>query len=501
MIRQVQTLSLLSALLLGTTVLGALPRAHAAELAIAAGADPVSLDPRKTWVAQGYSINAHVFEPLVFREEKDGNVLLIPVLATSWKQLDPTRMEFTLREGVKFHNGEPFNAKAAAYTLTSIMDKAFVTNLKTWLSDIESIEATEEYKLVIKTKYQTRGLLNSLAQVPIVAPEAAKSSDFEKKPIGTGPYEIVSYVPSSLVVIEKFDGYWGTPGEAAKITFRVMPENSTRLAALEAGEVQVAENLPPDKLGGLRRNSELSVVFTPTLRVDYLVLNHRNPMMANAKFREAISLGIDREAIVENLLGGTTKVANSISPPGTIGYDASLPNYAYDPKRAKQLLTEAGYKGEPIKMGAPIGRYSMDKQVNEAVAGMLGEIGLNVQLETLAFASYIPKYNEGAYDLSFIGQTDFTVNPHKHWNSLFYTPSAVNKYSNPEMDKIIEAAREELDDAKASEIFKKGQALQQKEFGGALPLYYEPQLIGLRASVKGFSPRLDEYIIVKSVKN
>lgn len=499
LIRRLRTLTVVSSVLLGSTFLS-LGQALAFDLAVAAGADPVSLDPRKTWVAQGYSINAHVFEPLVFREEKDGNVVLVPILAESWSQKSPTELELKIREGVTFHNGEALDANAVAYTISSIQDEKFVTNLKLWLRSITDVEVTGPYTLVLKTDSPTRGVLNMLAQVPIVAPEAAKSADFEKQPIGTGPYKITSYVPSGQVVIEKNPDYWGTPGEADKITFRVMPENSTRLAALEAGEVHLAENLPPDKLPALRDDEQLQVVYTPTLRVDYMVMNFRNPLMQDIKFREALSLAIDRQGIVDNLLGGMTKAANSISPPGTIGYDASLPVYAYDPERAKALLAESGYKGEPIKVGGPAGRYVMDKQVTEAVAGMLQAIGVNVEVETLAFSSYIPKYNEAAYDLAFIGQTDFTINPQRHWGALFHSPVAINKYSNPEMDRLIDAATVELDDAKAVELFKEAQALAAREFGGALPLYYEPQLIGLSADVEGFMPRLDEYIIVTNVK-
>ena len=500
LIKPFRTLALLGGVLLWSTFLSVAPPATAFELSVASGADPSTLDPRKTWVAQGYSINAHVFEPLVFRAEKDGKVELVPLLAESWERISPTEILFKIRKGIKFHNGETLDAAAAAYTITSIQDETFITNLKLWVRDIESVKVTAPYELLIKTKKKTRGLLNQLVQVSIVAPEAAKSPDFEKKPIGTGPYKVASYVPNGQVVIEKNSDYWGTAGEADKITFRIMPETSTRLAALEAGEVHVAENLPPDKLDILRPNKELQVVYTPTLRVSFLVMNFRNPLMAKRKFRQAISLAIDRQGIVDHLLGGTTKAANSISPPGTIGYDASLPVYAYDPERAKALLKEAGYKGEPIKLGGPMGRYSMDKQVTEAIGGMLEAVGINTVVETLAFSSYIPKYNDGAYDLSFIGFTDFTINPHKHWSSFFYSPNAINSYANAEMDKIIEAASVELDDGKAAELFKQGQALQRKEFGGALPLYYEPQLIGLRANVEGFVPRLDEYIINSTVK-
>ncbi|MDB4895626.1 MAG: hypothetical protein JWN15_1888 [Firmicutes bacterium] len=467
------------------------------ELAVASGADPVDLDPRKTWVGPGYSMNAHLFEPLVFRKQTGDKMEIYPLLAESWKTVDPTTWEFKIRSGVKFHDGETLDAAAVAYTLTSIMDKDFTTQLKTWTNDIAKVEAKDAATLVITTKYPTRALLNSLAQVPIVAPQAAREmgAEFTKKPVGTGPYKIVSYTPNSSVIVERFDGYWGEKGKAKKITFRIMPENATRMAALEAGEVQIAENLSPDKLEKLKSNGALDVIYTPTLRVDWLVLQFTNKQVANLKFRQALSLAIDRDSLVKNILSGTTVVANSVSPPGTIGYDKSLPPFAYNLEKAKQLLQESGYGGEPIKMGAPIGRYSMDKQVNEAVAGMFKKLGVNVQFEALAWSAFIAKANEGQYDVYFIGQTDFTLNPTSHWRSMFYSQTARGKYNNPRVDQIIDQSAAELDDAKVIKLYQEGQKILYDDLA-ALPLYYEPQLIGVSKKLKGFVPRLDEYVIV-----
>jgi peptide/nickel transport system substrate-binding protein len=349
------------------------------EIKIASGADPINMDPRKTWVGPGYSINAHILEPLVFREEVDGSVQLYGVLAENWEQRDDVTWVFNLREGVQFHNGEPFTAEAVKFTIESIMDPEFITPLKTWLSDVEKVETEGDYTVVITTKYPTRGLLSSLAQVSIVEPKAVgeMGADYNLLPVGTGPYKIVSYTPNNQVVVERFADYWGEPGKPDKITFRIMPENATRLAALESGEVLLAEGMPPDKLGTIRNNPGLDVAYTPTLRVDFIVIQHDRPWMNNLKFRQAMSYAIDRESIVNNILGGATVVANSPSPPGTIGYNAELPPLEYNPEKAKQLMAEAGYNGEPIIFGAPIGRYAMDKQVGEAIAGMLIEAGIN----------------------------------------------------------------------------------------------------------------------------
>jgi peptide/nickel transport system substrate-binding protein len=483
---------------------GATPAATVGDfdLFVASGADPVSLDPRKTFVGPGYSINAHAFEALAFRRElEDGTVEVYPVLAESWEQIDPTTLQFTLRQGVKFHNGEDFNADAVVFTITTIQDPDFTTSLKTWTNDIESVEAIDEYTVQIKTPTEIRGLVNSLVQIPIVAPGAAEElgEAFDREPVGTGPYRIASYEPNSAVVMERFEDYWGDPGQAATITFRILPENATRLAALQAGEVDIAEALPPDKLEEVEADENLSVVSSPTLRVDFLVPHHERPIMQNRDFREAMSLAIDRQAIVDSLLSGTTEPANSISPPGTIGYDAEAPVYEYDPDRAKELLEASGYNGEEVFMGGPSGRYVMDRQVTEAIAAMLQDVGINIKLEVVEWSAFRAKTAEDAYDLYFIGITDFTLNPVSHWG-MFHTGESEDygSYSNPEMDAIIEEAAKTLDDEAASELFLRGQRLQREEYG-AIPLYYEPQLIGVNQRVQGFVPRLDEYVIVRDV--
>lgn len=472
------------------------------ELFVASGADPVSLDPRKTFVGPGYSINAHAFEALAFRRElDDGSIEIYPVLAESWEQVDPTTLQFTLRQGVKFHNGEDFTADAVVFTIETIRQEDFTTSLKTWTNSIESVEAIDDYTVAIKTPTQIRGLINSLVQIPIVAPGAAQElgDAFDREPVGTGPYRITSYTPNSEVTMERFDGYWGEPGKAAAITFRILPENATRLAALQAGEVDIAEALPPDKLEEVDGSDDLEVVSSPTLRVDFLVPNHNTPIMQNRDFREAMSLAIDRVAIVDSLLSGTTEPANSISPAGTIGYDSEAPVYEFDPDRAKELIEQSGYDGSPIAMGGPSGRYVMDRQVCEAMAAMLEDVGINVDLEVLEWSSFNGKREEGGFDVFFIGITDFTLNPVQHWG-MFHSErsSTYGNYANPEMDEVIEEAAQTLDDEAAIELFLRGQQLQREEYG-SIPLYYEPQLIGINKRIQGFEPRLDEYVIVTNV--
>lgn len=465
------------------------------ELNVASGADPISLDPRLTWVGSGYSINYHVMEPLVFRQIEGNKVNIYGVLAEKWEQRDNLTWVFYLRQGIKFHNGEPLTAKAVKFTMDSIMDPNFKTPLKTWLTDVEEVTTEGDYTVVIKTKYPTRGLLSSLAQVSIVEPKAVASmgSAYNTKPVGTGPYKVESYIPNNQVVLERFDEYWGKKGKAKKITFRIMPENSTRLAALQAGEVDIAESLPPDKVAEVESKEGLAVMSTPTLRVDFLTIQHDRPWLKELKFRQAISYAIDRQSIVDNILGGTTVVASSPSPPGTIGFNEELPPFEYNVEKAKQLLKEIGYNGEPITYGAPSGRYAMDRQINEAVAAMLQSAGINVQLEILDWSSFYPK--KDSYDMYYIGQTDFTINPNKHYDSVYYSKTATTFYKNEQVDALLEEAIQTMDDAAAAEIYKKVQQLLVDDMA-SIPLHYEPSLIGVSKKLSGFKTRLDEYVVL-----
>lgn len=467
-------------------------------LIIATGADPTSLDPRKTWSGPGYSMNAHMLEPLVFRKIEDGQVSIVGVLAEEFENIDELNWRFTLREGVTFHNGEPLTAEAVKYTFETILDPDFGSPLAQWIADIDEITTDGDLIVNIKTKTPTRGLLGGLTQVPIIEPSAAEKlgDEFNVNPVGTGPYEMVEYRANNSVQLKRFDDYWGEPGVSESIQFMIMPENAVRLAALQRGDVHIAENISADKVNEVNDDPNLELHLTETLRVNMLVTNFDNEWMEKQEFRDALSLAIDRELLVDNILGGNTIPASSVSPPGTIGFNDDLPVYEHDMDEARSLLEQIGYDGSPIKMGVPSGRYAMDRQMGEAVAGMFQDAGVNIDLEVLEFSSFVPKSNEGYYDIHYIGAADLTVNPYLHWQGYYHSEDAEGGYSNPEVDALMEQSIQTIDDDEAIKIFRELQEILYKE-KPTMPLYYEPHMVGVRKGVKNFSPRLDEYIIVR----
>lgn len=469
-------------------------------LRIACGADPVNMDPRKTWVGSGYSINYHIAEPLVFRQyDEAGNVSFYGVLAESWEQPDELTWQFNLRQGVTFHNGEPFTSSDVKFTIESMLEEDFISSVKTWMSDVASIETPDESTVVITTKTPARGFLASICQVPIVSEKAVTEmgdEEFNLQPVGTGPYVCASYTANSEVVLERYDGYWGKAGQADRMIFRIMPESSTRVAALKAGEVDIAENIPTDKVAELNDTEGLSVQTVATTRVDFMGYTiGQNKWIDQKEFRQAISLAIDRQLIVDTILGGTTVTAKSVSPVGSIGYDETLSERPYDPEQAKQLLADIGYDGSVITMGGCNGRYAMDSQVVQAVADMLMAVGINVELTVLDWSSYQPKRLE--FDFWYIGQTDFTNDPGQHWSTTFLAGNDTG-YSNPEVDELVAQANATMEEEGARALYQQAARILVDD-EASCPLFLEPSIIGVSDKVQGLTLRSDEYLILTDV--
>jgi peptide/nickel transport system substrate-binding protein len=310
----------------------------------------------------------------------------------------------------------------------------------------------------------------------------------------------VSYTPGSEVVIEQYPDYWGKQNGPKTIDWRIMPEASSRIAAVQSGEVQVAENIPPDQLSTLKSSSDIEILSASTMRVIMMVPLLTNEWMQNADFRHGLSLAIDRESLVTDLLGDTTEVANSVSPPGTVGHNADLKPYPYDPKEAAGLIEKSGYDGSVIRVGAPQGRYQMDAQVGEAIAEMLKKVGVNVQFTALPWSEYSGQAAKGtdAFDFYFLGTTDFTLYPTGYYNGLFHCQLGRNYYCDKDLTAKIDASASLLDDDEAAAAYKEIQEIAYDDLP-IMPLYWEPAITAVSKDIGGFHLRMDEYIVVTEV--
>ena len=471
--------------------------AQAAELIVASSSDPGHLDPRVEAGVPGWAMFQHMFDGLVWRNERTDP---LPWLVTKWEQVNPTTLRWTLRRGVKFHNGEEFTAESVKLTIEQIAAPASRHPSRPRLQAIREIKIQDAYTVDLITERPNRPLLRNSTSIHSMSPKAFRElgDKFGTNPVGTGPYKFVEYRPGQHVIMEANPGYWGKKPAFSRIRYRFIPENGTRIAALEAGEVMLINNVPPDQLPRLKANPNLRVVVSPTYRVMFVGLRCDRAPFSDKRVRQAMNYAVDREALTKGVMGGLAPISRAPLPDGIFGFNPNLPPYKYDPERAKKLLAEAGASGATVNMGVPVGRYLLDKQVGEAVAGFLEEVGLKVKLETAAWSSYISevtKYEKSKYDAFMFGYAPTTGEPDHLIGDHFYSKAPKRTlYNNPEVDRLIVETRESFDTAKVQAAYGKLQEIVWDECPWIF-LYEQPDINAINKKLKWTGGRRDEYVL------
>ncbi|MER9138907.1 ABC transporter substrate-binding protein [Mesorhizobium sp. M0830] len=376
------------------------------DLALANKADDTL---RIVWGVDGVMVNADnyygatrtgiwfdkmVFDTLIDRDPLTGDYK--PNLATAWKWIDDTTLEFTLRQGVKFHNGEPFGADDVVYTYNTVAHDDGV-KFKRIVSWIDKVEKVDQYKVRIHTKGPFPQAIEFLAgPMPIYPNEYYKSvgsAGMSNKPIGTGPLKVVEMKPGNEYVLIRNDDYtWGSPKGAAKIKnviVREIPDAQTQVAEIMSGGADVSADMTPDLVKQLKDAPGVAAANAETYRVFYMGLDAmgrtKTPAIQDIRVRQALNYAIDRKAIVENLMAGAARVIDTPCHPLQFGCDqAAAVKYPYDPKKAKALLAEAGFKdGLELPIYAEAPAYEA-----EAVMGYLAAVGIKTTLNRLPWEAY-----------------------------------------------------------------------------------------------------------------
>src|SRR6266705_4226970 len=320
------------------------------ELVVAQGGDIAKFDPHFSTASTEIRWRFTVFDNLTSRHP-DGK--LYPGLATEWKLQGQTAWAFKLRQGVKYHNGDPFTSADAKYSIERTYDPAAKTMVATALSTIDRIEAPDPYTLVIQTKKPDPLLPARLGFyagqiVPKKYLESVGGETFNAKPVGTGPVSFVSWVKDDKAVFDANPGYWGGKIDVDRWTMRSIPETSPRIAALLKGEVDIIVQVPPDQEDRIKANSSTKVEGALYAGLYCLGVNAKRPPLDNPLVKQALSLAIDRDLIVKELWKGRGIVPRQPIAKGDNHFDSKLPQLAYNPKEAKEPLKKAGYKGEEI---------------------------------------------------------------------------------------------------------------------------------------------------------
>lgn len=468
-------------------------------LRVALGSMVAAMDPNaRTSGPPSTVVFYPIFDTLVATDAQ-GNP--VPGLATTWRNAAPDTWELDIRQGVRFSNGEAFDAAAAKWTLDRVLKPENRQVVRARIATIKAVEAIGTHRLRIVTDKPDPILPRRLASVFMLPPahfQRVGEQEFANRPIGTGPFEVAAFQPSASVTLRAVEGSWRGKPQLREIVLRSIPDASTRVAALRAGEVHLAENIPPDLARQLGQGGT-RVVANTIGQVNLIILNTRNPALADRRVRQALNLAVDKEAIVQQLLSGYGEVTGQLVASNGVGHDPAIQPYPYDTARARRLLQEAGVRNLDIRIHTTQGLQLMDREVSEAVAGYLSAVGVNATIEVLETAAYVDAYHGGRMDPAFfIGWWYFPAMDGDFvfvWNQSSRPQARIH---NAEFDRLYAASTAEMDGEKRKALLQQMGRLLHEEAAGIF-LYHPRQTYGVRAEVSGFEPRPDRVIHFDSI--
>jgi peptide/nickel transport system substrate-binding protein len=466
------------------------------QIVIAQGADPTTLDPHMHAENYTFAIVHNLFDHLVQRSVKNGQLAHDPELATSWTIVNPTTWEFKLRHGVKFHDGEDFNGDAVKFSIERVLNPAQKARWRWAFADIDRVDVVDAYTVRIVTKRPLPTLITNLAfAMPIVPPKYVKEKGdayVATHPVGTGPFKFVRWSKDEQMVLEANEGYWRGAPKVKQLIFRPIPDESTRVAALMTGQVDIARGVPPNLVKQIESNPRTRVAKVPSaLNIAMPLDTIKEGPLRDKRVRQAINHGVDKENIIRSILEGNGSAVGGTLTPVMFGYDPNIKPYPYDPERAKRLLAEANYpQGISLTLNVPSGRYLKDKEVGEAIAGQLQKIGVRAQLVVQEWGTYVTKMPDGLSPMYMIGwagtwDADGTMFP------LLHTGERFSRWSNPEFDRILDAARVTLDQNERLKLYSQAGRLVHEE-APWLFLFNGMDIYGVNRAVTDWEPTSDE---------
>ena len=427
------------------------------ELMTAQSGDVSKFDPHFSTSSNDIRVSFNVFDNLTSRHP-DGK--LYPGLATEWKLEGQTTWRFKLRQGVKFHNGDPLTSADVKFSIERTYDPAAKTMVATALATIEKIETPDPSTVVITTKKPDPLLPARLAFyggqiVPKKYLESVGNDTFNAKPVGSGPVKFGSWVKDDRAVLEANADYWGGKIDVDRWIMRPIPETAPRIAALLKGEVDVITQLPPDQGERVAGNASTRVSGALYAGLYVLAVNSKRPPLDNPLVKQALSLAIDREAIVKELWRGRGVVPSGPIAKGDNHFDTSLPPLAYNPAEAKERLKKAGYKNEEVYIETTVAYVAQDKAMSEAIAAMWKDVGVNVKVEVIEYSVRAQKNREKSFKGVFWSDPTSTLGDPDGMMWRLLGPGGPQDYwREAKFDELGAAARFSVDEKFRGQAYK-----------------------------------------------
>lgn len=514
------------AALLGLGVSGT---ALAQTLTIGVRAGPESIDPHFTATGTHAEALKHVFDTLTWSGDK---LQIEPRLATSWKPLDASTWEFKLRPGVKFHDGSDFTAEDVKFSIERIPTVAGPNPTTIYVRRVKEVKIVDPLTVHIVTDGPAPNLPNDFIRLFIVSHKAAagltkdnanEAFNSGKAAVGTGPYKFVSWTPKDQMVIERFDGYWGEKEPWARVVRKELPNDAARVAQLKAGQVDIIVRAPASDVATLKRDAKLAVATIETVYVFNMELDMRdkslqisakdgsalpkNPLQ-DPRVREAIDLAIDRPALAEIAMEGLGAPVNQLVTPSIAGYNKSLPPLKPDVARARKLMEEAGFpNGFKVTFSFTSDRLPGDRQVGTSIAQMLARIGIEAAANAQPGAVFFPARTRGEFSLAMsgwgtlTGEANYTLSSVVHSNDPAKRLGAFNVlgYKNEALDKLIQDASVEMDEAKRNDLLSQANAIVAKD-RPRLPIVAVGSAWAMQKDKVTINPRVDEDTLAMDIR-
>ena len=494
-------------------------------------AQPLTADPASSFNPDR-NVSLQIYEPLL---QQSAQITPEPGLAVSWSQRDPTTWVFKLRPGVKFQDGTPFTSADVIFTYRRIMSVDVTQSFRANLRDVTSTEAEGPDTVVVHTRNPAPTLPFDMATIPIVsahAVEGAAPEDFNagRAAVGTGPFRLAKWVPGQVAVLERNPHYWGTKPQWERADLTFMSNDSSRVAALISGDVDVADAVPAELLDRVQSGGRTRVQSTTGILMLYLVPDigrartpyatdandqvlAKNPLQ-DVRVRQALSVAINRPALAERAMLGTGEPAGQLMAPGLDNHLDNLAPPAFDPARARALLAEAGYpQGFGLTISCSNDRYAGDARICQALGQMLTTVGIRAKVEAMPISVLFRRRAGGGPD----GKMDLSLYMIAYGSPNGLATAALSSlaetqnraegrggnnyggFSNPALDKLIHQAEQELDGTRRADLTAQATRMAVADLP-IIPLLFTRLSWGLRSDLV-MTPRADGATFAAQVRS
>jgi peptide/nickel transport system substrate-binding protein len=493
--------------------------AGAADLTVGLAALATSVDPQFYVGGQNSALVRNMFDGLVNQDEKQR---LVPALAVSWKPVDDTTWQFELRPDVKFHDGSAFTAAdvVASIKRVTLASTNSPSSFMPYVKDITEVVAVSPLVVRIKTATPLPLLPNNLSRIAILPASLVDTPtdvlNGGTGVIGTGPYRFVSWAPDDRLVVERNPYYWAAKPDWDRVTFRVFKNSSARVAAILSGDVDIIENIPTADYRNVAAEKTLKVTTVAGNRVMYLHLDQgrdespfaagpdgKNPLR-KLEVRKAMSLAINRPALVDRIMDGQGVPAGQLVPDGYFGWNAALKPDVFDAAAAKALLTKAGYPdGFTLTFHASNDRYPNDAKVAQAVGQMLSRVGIKMSVETMPGSVYFSRASKLEFSMIMGGAAVETGEASSVLGPLLatFTPKTGQgnrgRYSSAAFDAALNGALATVDDAKREDLLRQAMEIGMKDVG-VIPLFFLTNSWASKPTVS-YAGRADGYTLAADI--